>query len=375
MSRRLALPLALLLAALMAPAAAAAPRLCTAEDSHGYSNAANGPNPRGVTVTHLEAKINGVWREPQNVCVSVRFETADPHNRYIQYLIWNSAGFFFDLTDEPAMPAGTPVSLGLQMPADAKPVTTAGQYRDGIAGFGDTSFAVQGKTAPWTYVDSAYNEDKTAGSGVTDCSKGFTTFRSTFGGFIRIQSLNADGSPAGDFNALQGTFMEGNGTGSPEVSVVRDDQRDVSAVQVHMEGCGDDDPSTLEGHFRAFVAPPALSYLGLPGTGLASAGSFLSRLMDIRDSKRTTAVNGDYELVKNDDLAFEPIAGVTFPPLPSGPGVHGVIIGADFSYSKHDLLVERRKANVAAFNRCRHAKRTPRKRGTKIVCNRVSGRR
>jgi hypothetical protein len=94
--------------------------------------------------------------------------------------------------------------------------------------------------------------------------------------------------------------------------------------------------------------------------------------MDIRDSRNTKVHDGDYELVKNDDLAFEPIAGITFPPLPSGPGPHGVMLGADFSYSTHDLLVESRKVNVATFKRCKRARRTPRVHGKKITCPRRS---
>lgn len=370
MSRWLAPLFAVALLGVSAPAATATPRLCTLADSHGYGNEANGPNPRGVTISHLYAKIDGVWQEPQNVCVSVRFETANPSNRYIQYNIWNSTGFFFDLTDEPRMPAGTPVSLGLKFPPGAKPVTTSGVYRDGIVAFGDDELDVQAKTAPWTYVDSAYNEDKTAGSGATDCSKGFTTFRSTFGGFIRVQSLNTDGSPSHVFDALQGTFMEGNGTGAPEVTAERDDDLHIKSVTVHMEGCGDHDRSTLEGHFSAFIAPPALSYLGFPGNALESAASLLSGLLQIRDLEGTTGVKEHFALIKNDDLMFEPIDGVSFAPLPNGKGPHGLFVGADFSYSQHTLAIERRKANVSRFKRCKAAGGVPRRRGMAIVCHR-----
>jgi hypothetical protein len=354
-----------------APTAGATPRLCTPADSGGYGTPASAPNPRGVTITHLYAKIDGLWQEPQNVCVAVRFEISDPNNRYVQYGLWNSGGFYLNLGDEPHLPAGTPISLGLQFPPGAKPVMTSGQYRDGIVAFGDDTIDIQAKTAPWTYVDSAYNPDKTAGSGATDCSKGFTVFRSTFGGFIRVQSLNADGTPSHQFDFFQGTFMEGNGTGAADVGAEFDDKQRVKAVTVHMEGCGDNDVSTLEGHFSAFLAPPMLTFLGFPGNALESAASLFGGLMQIRDLNGTTGVKEQFAVVKDDDLQFDPIDGVTFTPLPSGPGPHGLFVAADFSYSKHTLVVERRKANVSRFTRCRATGGTPRRHGKTIVCRRA----
>lgn len=74
-------------------------------DSGGYSNGANAPDPRGTTVTFVYAKINGVWTEPQNVCVAVRFHDSEPHNRYVAFGLWNTAGFFLDLTGARLLPA------------------------------------------------------------------------------------------------------------------------------------------------------------------------------------------------------------------------------------------------------------------------------
>lgn len=360
---------------LLSPAsAAAAPRLCEAADSGGYNSPANQPRPNGVGVSYLYAKLDGQhWVEPPNVCVAITFFDADPMNRYLQLHLWSTSGFYFDLSTA-GIPTGTPITLGLSFPPDATPVTAMGQWRDGTVGFGPTTLAIQAKTAPWTYVPSAYNQDQTASSGTIDCSQGSTTWSSTFGGFVRLQSLLPDGSEGHAYDALMGSYFEANTSNLPFPSLARD-QNGGTDVLIDVEGCGDHDPATLEGHFASFLAPPALAYLGLGGRVLADGSSFMSSLVRIRDALAGARVAASFRVAHTGDLAFEPIDEVTFPPLPPGPGPLGVLARADFSYSKHRLDVQARRANILVLKRCARRRATLIKRAGQLVCRRNHRRR
>ena len=354
--------------------ASAAPRLCEAADSGGYGSPANQPRPNGVGVAYLYAKLDGQhWVEPPNVCVAITFFDADPMNRYLQLHLWSTAGFYFDLSTA-GIPTGTPITLGLSFPPNATPVTAMGQWRDGIVGFGPTTLAIQAKTAPWTYVPSAYNQDQTASSGTIDCTQGSTTWSSTFGGFIRLQSLLPDGSEGHAYDALMGSYSEANSSNLPFPYLARD-QSGGTDVLIDVVGCGDHDPTTLEGHYAGFLAPPALAYLGLGGRVLADGSSFMSSLVRIRDALAGARVSASFRAAHAGDLAFEPINGVTFPPLPSGPGPVGLLARADFSYSQHRLDVQARRANVRVVKRCTGRRATVIKRAGRLVCKRKHRRR
>jgi hypothetical protein len=364
MSRGLGVLLALCLWLIPIAPASASPRLCTAADSGGYGSEANQPRPNGVVPTYLYAKLDGEhWTEPSGVCVVVGFRDSDPFNRYLQVDLWSTPpNFYFDLTTA-GIPAGTPIALGLRLPAGATPVMAFGQWKDGVVGFGPTEVAIQAKTAPWTYVQSAYNSDQTASSGTIDCSQGFTTFRSRFGTFVRLRNLMADGTEGHAYDTLMGSFFEANASNMP-LPYLSDDGH----LLIDVEGCGDKDPKTLEGHFAGFIAPPALGFLGLNSTALAEGSPFMSSLVRISDSLAGERVVGHVRPAHAQDLAFEPVPGVTFPGQPSGPGPLGLLARADFSYSKHTLDLHVRKANVRLVKRCaRRGAKVVRRRG-KLRC-------
>jgi hypothetical protein len=356
MYRGLGVLLALCLWLLPIAPASASPRLCTAADSGGYGSTANQPRPNGVTVTYLYAKLDGEhWTEPPGVCVAIGFRDSDPFNRYLQVNLWSAPpGFFFDLSTA-GIPTGTPIALGLSLPASATPVMAFGQWADGVVGFGPTEVAIQAKTAPWTYVQSAYNSDQTASSGTIDCSQGSTTWSSTFGSFVRLKNLMPDGTEGGAYSSLIGSFFEANSSNMPFPYLSSDGH-----VLIDVLGCGDKDPKTLEGHFAGFMAPPALAFLGLAGAALDEGSPFMSSLVGVSDAFAGARVDSHIRPAHAKDLAFEPIPGVTFPDQPSGPGPLGLMARADFSYSKHTLDLHVRKANVRLVKNCA-------RRGAKVV--------
>jgi len=367
MSRWLVPAIGFVLALVFATAADATPRLCVAADSGGDSSGPNAPDPRGTTVNFVYAKIDGVWTEPHDVCVAVRFHDSEPHNRYVAFSLWYTAGFYLNLTDA-GLPAGTPIAIGLHLPDGAKPVAVQGQWRNGIAAFGDSDFAAEAQTAPWEYVASAYNSDQTAASGTIDCSQAGPTFASTYGGFLRVESVAPDGSLLHEFAALQGAFFESNASVWSFPEPIFDDDNLVRAVSFSVAGCGDHDPKTLEGHLFGFIGLPALAYIGLTPDKLMQGSDLIPGLMQVRDGLTGKREKFSFHVISQGDLAFDPIPGVTFPPLPSGDGPVGILGGSDFSYSKHDLLVETRKANVATFDACRTAGGTVTGAGATIKC-------
>lgn len=368
MGRALAVLLALCLSLVLPATTSAAPRLCQSADSGGFGSEANQPRPNGIGVTYLYAKLDGEnWVEPPGVCVAITYFDRNPLSPYVELHLWSAPpGFYFDLSTA-GIPKGTPIALGLSFPPNAVPVTTMGQWRDGVVGFGTDALAIQAQTAPWTYVPSAYNEDQTGSSGHMDCSQGSTTWESTFGGFIGLHSLQQDGTPDPTSNPLMGSYFEANSSNLPFPYLATDDNGN-QAVQIDVEGCGDHDPATLEGHFAGFMAPPALDFLGIGRQALDEGSSFMSSLVRIRDALGGAQVDGSLRAAKAADLAFEPIAGVTFPAVPSDPGPLGLLARADFSYSKHRLDFRARKANVRLVRRCARMRARVVKRRGKLRC-------
>jgi hypothetical protein len=173
----------------------------------------------------------------------------------------------------------------------------------------------------------------------------------------------ADGTEGHAYDSLMGSYFEANASNMPFPYLSYDGH-----LLIDVEGCGDKDPKTLEGHFAGFMAPPALSFLGLNATVLDEGSPFMSSLVRVTDALAGEPVVAHIRPAHAKDLAFEPIPGVTFPDQPSGPGPLGLLASADFSYSKHTLDLQVRKANVRLVKRCaRRGAKVVRRRG-KLRC-------
>lgn len=223
LARLLALGLALAVVLALASSASAAPVMCTSY----------GANPRGVTATHLFAKIDGSWVEPENVCVSVRIDQSGVVGGFTtraMYLgVWNTVDGAFPETH---LPAGTLLSLGLRRPPGMTVQSTSGGWRNSVVLSEGADTVIQARTAPWEYHNEAY-----FGSGL-DCNIEPAHWLSTFTAYITLNPINADGTPNHASDQYAGGFYEANSIGPAFPRLRTDADGNPTGFEVKVNGCG-----------------------------------------------------------------------------------------------------------------------------------------
>jgi hypothetical protein len=323
----------------------------------------NGANPGGVVATHLLAKVEGSWVEPQNVCVSATLQESGIVGGYKT----RSLGVAIQNTVDPGfpdthLPAGTPISLGLQLPPGMTALHTFGRWRNATV-LSDGSYTVmQASTVPWDYHQEAYF----GGPGL-DCARPPALFSSTFTSYIALNALNPDGTPNEDEAPYGGGFYESNTVGTTFPRLRLDEVGNPTGLQVLVSGCGDSDPSTLEGYFDGYTPASIFHAFGV-GDALLRDAAALQSLIEVRDARTGAPVQATFALVRGSDLALEPVPGITLPSPPPGSRIIGVRTTSSFSYSEHLLVQRGRPAAMRALRRCRAEGGRPAVSGGRVTC-------
>ena len=354
--RRLHLSVAGLAAAAalaLPPSASAAPAMCTDHDAR----------PLGVTATHLFAKINGSWVEPQNVCVGVKIEEkplpGGQTSRGLYFGVWNTVDGGFPETH---LPPGTQISVGLHFPDGMRIQQTFGRWLDGVVVSNDADTVIQGKTVRWDYHGEAYF----GGPGL-DCTKQPTTWPSTFTSYSGLNSINADGVPSSDFAQFAGGFYESNTVGALFPTLHLDSSGNPTGLEVQVSGCGDDDPTTLEGYFNGFTPISQFHAIGVTDEMVQDI-ALLQGMFEIHDLTTDKPISAQFHPVAPGELTLESVPGVTMPAPPGGPGLLGVRTTSAFSYSEHNLIQRGQASAMAALRNCRAAGGTPQDVNGELTC-------
>jgi hypothetical protein len=311
-------------------------------------------DPRGVVATHLYAKLGGNWVEPENVCVGVKVEERLGFNaRYIRgmYLgVWNTVDGGFPETH---LPLGTRLSLGLRLPPGMIVEQTFARWRDGVVIADGSDIVIQGTTVPWEYHPEAYF----GGPGL-DCSiPPSTAWQSTFTAYSALNFLNPDHTPNLDAAEFAGAFYESNSVGASFPRITSDSSGNPTGLEVSVAGCGDGDPTTLEGYFDGFTPASLLHGLGISDQLLEDA-ALVQNIVEIHDRTTGSPISATFSVLRPGDLTLEPIPGVPMPAAPNTP-IIGMRTTSTFSYSEHDLVQRGEPAAMRKLRRCRSLGGTP----------------
>ena len=351
-ARLLALPLALVVALAWASSASAAPVMCTSY----------GANPRGVTATHLFAKIDGAWVEPENVCVSVTIAQSGVlggfTTRNMTLGVWNTVDGGFPETH---LPPGTQISLGLRRPPGMMLQSTSGIWRNAVVLSAGLDTVIQGRTAPWDYHNEAF-----FGGGL-DCGIEPVRWPSTFTASATLNPINADGTPNFASEQYAGGFYESNSIGATFPRLNTDAFGNPTGLEVRVTGCGDQNPSTLEGYFDGFTPVSFFRGFGISDELLRDA-ALLQRIIEVRDARTNALIQATFAVVGAGELSLEPVPGTTLPSPPAGPGIIGVRTTSAFSYSEHVLVQRGRPGAMRTLRRCRAKGGRPSSKGGRLTC-------
>jgi hypothetical protein len=334
--------------------ASAAPSMCTE----------HGADPKGVVATHLYAKLNGSWVEPQNVCVGVRIEEKLGVNaRYVRgmYLgIWNTVDGGFP---ETYLPPGTLLSLGLRLPPGMIMHDTFAGWRNGVVVSEGADTVIQGMTVPWEYHPEAFF----GGPGL-DCSiPPSTTWQSTFTGYSALNFLNPDRTPNFDAAEFAGGFYESNTVGVSFPRITTDSRGNPTGLEISVQGCGDGDPATHEGYFDGFTPISLFHGFGISDELLEDA-ALLQGLVELHDRTTGTPISATFTVLRPGDVALEQIPGIAMPAAPAGSAIVGVRTVSTFSYSQHDLVQRGEPTAMRKLRRCRALGGTPTAANGRLVC-------
>ena len=336
------------------PSTSAAPGMCTAGDIQ-WPGAPIG-DPQGVTATHLFAKVGDSWVEPEDVCVNIDVTTPgsniNQNSRLLTASVWNTVDGGFLETN---LPAGTRISMGLDLPEGMlEQVTILGGQGGTVASSGD-EIVIQADTAPWDWYPSS-------SFGSLDCTQQPVRWQSTF-------ATNTIVNPAGDLRPqpFAGTFFETNAEHSDIPMLTFDADGQPTSIVLRVQGCGDDDPSSFEGYMDGFVPMSYFEALGM-GKHLMRDIKLLQKLLEVRDLTTGEPVEARFEPVRADELALSPIPGVILPLTDGGSDYKGVRLETKFSYSERVLQHRARPSAVRAMRACRERGRTPAAESGRLVC-------
>ena len=332
--------------------ASSAPAMCTG----------HGTDPRGVVATHLYAKVDGAWIEPRDLCVGVRVDQRGAIGSYQirdMYLnVWHASDPAYP---ETKLPPGTLISLGVELPAGMFIERLSGGWPDGRLLSEGQRVVLQGSTTRWDYHHEAY-----FGAGL-DCSLPPVVWPSTFGAYVTLNPIDADGTPVMSGAPYGGAIYGSNSMVPVYPRLLLDENGTPTGVEVAVEGCGDGDPATNEGFLRGFT-PAALFHAWGIGDALLRDAAVLQELVEVRDLTTGAPVPATFGLVAPDELALEPVPGVVLPSPPAGSKIAGVRTTADFSYSAHRLVQRGKPSAMRALRRCRSRGGRPVARAGELVC-------
>jgi energy-converting hydrogenase Eha subunit B len=350
--------LAVIAAFVYSQPAAAAPALCT---DHVLS-----PDTGGITATHLFAKVNGVWIEPQNVCVGISVVNTPLGGGTTRGLFLGVANTVDGGFPETHLPPGTLISLGLHFPPGIQLGQMFGRWHDGVVMSDGTDTVIQAKTVQWDYHGEAYF----GGPGL-NCKLTPTVWPSTFGSYSSLNPLRADGSPDMTPTPFTGAFYESNTVGALFPQIRFDSDGTPIGLEAVVSGCGDHDPTTLEGYFNGFMPVSVLHGYGMTDQMIEDL-DLLQRLFEVYDLSTSSVVNATFTPVHARDMTLEQIPGVEMPAQPNGNALIGVRTESEFSYSTHDLLQRGRPGAVAAIKNCRAKGSTPGVANGQLTCDGVA---
>ena len=305
-----------------------------------------GRSSQGVTATHLFAKIDGEWVEPENVCVAA----------YLPF--YNGMGFGVQNTvdggfPETHLPPGTLISVGIHRPPEVALQNGFGGWRNAIVVSDEDDTVVQGRTNLWEYHGEAFFD----GPGL-DCALHPVVWPSTFTGWFGLIPLGSDGRPDPKLAQYAGAFYESNTVGATFPRLLLDDDGIPTGVRLDVQGCGDGDPTTLEGYFDGFTPMSQLRALGI-NPALLRDIAVLQDLIEVEDARTGERIRATFRPVTRDELTPEPIPGVTMPEPPSGPDLLGIYTEARYSYSRRVLVQRARPGVTRALRNCRAEGGTP----------------
>jgi hypothetical protein len=339
--------------------AAAAPALCT---DHTM-----GLNTGGITATHLLAKVSGAWIEPQNVCVAIGVEEKPGPGGQTTRALWLGV---INTVDggypETHLPTGTPISLGLHFPAGIVLGNTFGRWRDSVIMTDGADTVIQAKTVEWDYHNEAYF----GGPGL-DCKLPPVVWPSTFGSYSSLNPLKADGTPDLTPTPFTGAFYESNTVGALFPQIRFDSDGTPIGLEAVVSGCGDHDPTTLEGYFNGFMPVSVLHGYGMTDQMIDDL-DLLQHLFEVYDLSTSSVVNATFRPVHARDMTLEQVPGVQMPAQPDGNALIGVRTDSEFSYSTHDLVQRGRPGAMAAIKNCRAKGSTPGVANGQLTCDGVT---
>jgi hypothetical protein len=337
--------------------AAAAPALCT---DHVLS-----PDTGGITATHLFAKVNGAWIEPQNVCVGISVVPTPVAGGTTRGLYLGVANTVDGGFPETHLPTGTLISLGLHFPPGIQLGQMFGRWRDGVVISDGADTVIQAETVEWDYHGEAYF----GGPGL-NCNLAPTVWPSTFGSYSSLNPLRADGTPDLTPTPFTGAFYESNTVGALFPQIRFDSDGTPIGLEAMVQGCGDHDPTTLEGYFNGFMPVSVLHGYGMTDQMIDDL-DLLQHLFEVYDLSTSSVVNATFAPVHARDMTLEQIPGVQMPAQPDGNGLIGVRTNSEFSYSSHDLVDRARPGAMAAIKNCRAKGRTPGVANGQLTCDGV----
>lgn len=138
-----------------------------------------------------------------------------------------------------------------------------------------------------------------------------------------------------------------------------------SGFYLSVRGCGDADPSTLEGFVSGFVPLEMVSHMGIPLDAVRAApteaiAGFMAIYKD--DSALREVINPETGLPYINDATGKPVRALPAPMQLSMPfrletrnGVEGLAFSLRLSYSAHNLDGRPNPGNLAAIRRCSQA--------------------
>ena len=315
-----------------------------------------------MTATHLFAKVDGSWVEPEDVCVAVQVRqsgvTGGFTTRNMTFGVWNTVDGGFPETH---LPPGTMISLGLRRPPGMTLQAASGIWRGVVMLSEGLDTVIQGRTAPWDYHNEAF-----FGSGL-DCNVEPVRWPSAFTATATLNPINADGTPNVAQEQYAGGFYESNSVGATFPRLNTDSNGAPTGLEVTVSGCGDPDPSTLEGYFDGFTPISFFRGFGINDELLRDT-ALLQRLIEVRDANTNALISATFGLVAPGELSLEPVPGVALPQPPAGPGLIGVRTTSAFSYSQHVLVQRGKPSAVRALRRCRSKGGKPVAQAGRLVC-------
>jgi hypothetical protein len=284
--------------------------------SGGCPASTSGP----VTLVSVETRMgSGAFRDQTGrVCIYVTYYDNPDLFPYVSY----------SLSALSPLAPGTTIRIVLRSSA-APPVYAVGSMSDA-----DVTFAGQTITITAGTVSHSFSISQPG-----TCNGQLYTEEAGFNGVVPLASEG----PASQAR-WAGTFFATNATSfsMPTVSP------DGTSVSLDITGCGDGDPSTVDGFFTGFIPAAALRGLGLDAGLLDSVSdSVADELLELDDNGKA-APSADFS------VEDAPAAGRATVPGTSTPA--GMSIDYRLSFSSHRLTTRPDRAAIKLAKKCRSSR-------------------